>query len=307
MGGAETQAEGGLRLELLYPPSLLALWTYGTLGWSDGTLRPRWVGTLGVIGAVVAVLLFIVQSRRMMVAAAILTALAILVSARRRTARALVSKLGAVAAALVIFTLASSGWRSVAPEEMLSLADRVERAFEAVSDPTGLEHFESRLTYLWFDGMTHELRTTQNAEIDGGALLLSAVVTAVPRSLLSAKSEFEQVSCERGLEGFSGMDVDLPCTPTGEGFLMAGFLGVLLAGLLWGLTLGAVEACVERGPGLARVFGLFVFYQFVLVETGVFASVAALRLGLLGTAFVWAIAVLVRVGTGLRHELPRSL
>ena len=299
-GEREAPSSGGLRLELVYPASLLAAWAYGTLGWLDGTLgvRRRWL--LTVAGAVTATLLFIQQSRRLMIAAALLTALAQLLGTRHRTLRAAAPKLAATVAVLAVFTLASSGWRSAADEEALTMGDRFARALGAVSDPKSLEGFESRLTYLWFDAMTHDLSSSHGAEVDGGELLLSAVVTAIPRSLFEAKADFDQVTCEAGVEGFAGMDVDLPCTPAGEGWLMWGVLGVLFAGALWGLTLGIAEVCVERGPGLARVFGLYLFNQFILVETGVFASVTALRLGLIGLAGVALIAAVTRLGTRAR-------
>jgi len=210
------------------------------------------------------------------------------------------SRVAATLGVLVVLTLASSGWRSDGGHETLDLTERVERALGAVADPKSLEGFESRLTYLWFDAMVHDLTRTQNAELDGGALFVSALVTAVPRSLFAAKAEFEQLSCEAGLEGFAGMDVDLPCTPAGEGFLIWGLLGVLLSGTLWGLTLGVAEACVAKGPGLVRVFGLFLFYPFVLVETGVFAGVQALRLSLIGAISVGLLAALVRTLRGRR-------
>ena len=97
------------------------------------------------------------------------------------------------------------------------------------------------------------------------------------------------------------MERDLPCTPTGEGYLIAGFIGVFIARLLWGLTLGIAEACVERGPGVARVFGLFLLFPFVLVEAGAFAMVGAIRLGVIGVSLVALIALGMRVVQGRSH------
>ncbi len=308
LSGEQTIEDGGVRLELFYPTALLGIWAYGTLGWVDGTLKARWTNAHGLVAIATALMLFGLQSRRIMIATAILVAFAMVIATRRQALQLLALKLGVMALVLAVFTLGSSGWRDVGDDGPAGLSDRLASAFDAMGDTKSLERLGSRLTYLWFDGIAHDLRETHGTEIDGGALLVANLAAAMPRALFPAKNEVEPASCESAFEGIGGLDTDLPCTPTSEGYLMGGFVGLLLTGLLWGVPLGVADACVERGPGMARVFGLFLFFPFVLVETGAFAVVSGVRLALIGAAFVALLAFLVRLARGERrqHGLARN-
>jgi hypothetical protein len=287
-----TPETGAIRLELFYGPTLLVAVAYGSFRRLDSpdVKLPVWhMVALGII----VLLLFVLQSRRLMVAAGLIVALTQVVMTRSEMLLRLVVRLGAVAVVVVGLALASAGWRDVEAWETVGMAGRFERAADAVVDTRGVGMIEARLTYLWFDATAYDMRQA-GAEVDGLGLLVSEIARASPRLLLPSKNDIPVVTCETALDDF-GLPEDLPCTPTGEGMLWAGWLGLIGASILLGATLGLAETLAARGPGLARVFGLFLIFPAVMLESGLFAIVPALRLGLIGTGFIGLIMTLVRL------------
>ncbi len=294
--GASTSApstEGNaIRLELFYGPTLLAALGYGCFARVDAPRARVPVWQLIAFG-VIAVLLFVLQSRRLMIAGALILALTQIAATPRELWRRLVMRLAGLAAVMVGFALASAGWRDVEEWESVNLGGRFERAIGAFSDTRALETIESRLTYLWFDATVQDM-TLAGADVDGVDLLASEVARALPRVILPSKNDVPTVTCETALDDF-GLPEDLPCTPTGEGLLMGGWLGVIIAASLVGLVLGVAEVLVARGPGLGRVFGMFLIFPSVMLESGVFSIVPSLRLGLIGVSFIALIYVALRL------------
>ncbi|MBL8784812.1 MAG: hypothetical protein JNJ59_07940, partial [Deltaproteobacteria bacterium] len=153
-----TSEFGTIRLELSYPPALLLAIGHIAYARLDGRDRsahtPSWVqwATYLALGA----LFFTLQSRRLMVASGMILGFSwILVETRRARAlgdsrrvwRALFLRLGALGGLLLVFAVASSGWRTMREGEELSLTDRFERAVASVSDTsTSFQSIESRLT-----------------------------------------------------------------------------------------------------------------------------------------------------------------
>ncbi len=303
-GGAPppNQEVGAIRLELLYGPTLLVALTCRSAGRVDGgppgglgvKLAPWQIGAFAVNLA----LLFVLQSRRLMIAVALIIGLGQALQARWRLSLGVWLRLGAVAVVMLVFAVASTGWRSVSSGETVDLRGRFDRAVDSIGDTKGVEAIESRLTYLWFDAIVLDMQPF-GADADGLDLLASELARAVPRIILPSKDSIPVATCETALDGF-GLPQDLPCTPTGEGLLLGGVLGVLMSAILAGLLLGFAEALVGHVGGLGRVFGLFLIHQAIQLEAGVFSFVSAVRLAILGTGFI-ALIWLVLTFVGQRR------
>lgn len=285
--GGAAPASGGIRLELAYPSALIALVGHAVVT-SDGLGlfgRRRYV-RYGV-GALAFALLFLLQSRRLMIAAGLIVAIQwLLTTDLRRMSRVwLAARLASLVAVVAVLALASLGWREATREDTVDVGERIGRAFGSLGSDEGFESFESRLTYLWFDAITYELHDDQGADLDVADLFVSGVVRAIPSVLLSTKDDTAEVRCETATDGY-GLPEDMPCTPTSEGFLVAGLWGVILAGILWGAFLGLGDLAVARGPGLVNVFAWLALMPLLVLESGLFAFVGALRGGVIGLLFV---------------------
>lgn len=303
---------GGIRLELSYPPALLLAAghiAYARLDHQEQLVPwPNWLRWSAYVA--LAAMIFTLQSRRTIVAAGLILGMTWILRelgdaklepiVRRQRLVRLGLRLSALGAVLAVFTVASLGWRTIREGEEVSLGDRFERAVASVGDSTtNFETIESRLTYLWFDGVTWDLSGRFDADLDSGALLASTVARAVPRLLMPGKDEVPIVTCEAGLEGL-GLPDDMPCTPTSEGRLIGGLLGVAFAALLWGLSFGLAEHMVGRG-GLQRAFALVLVYPFFMLEEGIFAPIPALRGALIAVGVVALIYVILRFA---RQKVP---
>ncbi|HRE87576.1 MAG TPA: hypothetical protein PK095_00430 [Myxococcota bacterium] len=289
---------GLIRLELFYSPTLIICAWFAVLARRDvvvteGPTRTGW--RVWLFAAAIALMLFALQSRRLMVGAGLMLAFALVVTTPASRLRSMLWRALGLAAVLFAFSTASAGWRELSTESRISLADRFEGALEAVGDTRAFEQIESRLTYLWFDALSHEL-THAGIELSMSDLAVSNLARAVPRVLLPTKDDIEAVACETFLDGLA-LPEDLPCTPSGEGILWAGFWGILFVGLIVGLNLGVAELLVERG-GLRRIIGLFLLVPFAMLETGAFGFIAGLRLAVIGTGFIALFALVARLILG---------
>jgi hypothetical protein len=295
-----TEESGGfVKLELFYAPTLVVTAWFGTLARRDETAslglggsKRRLGWRVWAIAGAIGLMLFALQSRRLMVVVGLMLVFVLITTTDRREIRTMVARAFAMAGLLFVFSTASAGWRDLSTESRVSVAERFEGAIDAVGDTRAFEQIESRLTYLWFDAAAHQL-SDMGTDLSMSELALSNFARAVPRVLFPGKDEIEPVACENYLEGLSLPD-DLPCTPSGEGALWAGFLGIMFAGLIAGLNLGTAEVLVRRG-GLARIVGLYLLIPYAMLETGVFGFIAGIRLGLIGTGFVWIVAIGIRL------------
>lgn len=291
---------GLIRLELFYSPTLIICAWFGVLSRRDEVARHGPSPTtwrMWVFAAAIAIMLFALQSRRLMIGAGLMLAFALVTTTPGTRLRSMMWRGLGLVAVLFAFSTASAGWRELSTESRVTLSDRIEGALDAVGDTSAFEQIESRLTYLWFDALAHELAPA-GIELSMSELAISNLARAVPRALLPSKDEIEAVACETYLDGLSLPD-DLPCTPSGEGVLWAGFWGLLFVGFIAGLNLGAAELLVERG-GLRRVVGLFLLVPFAMLETGAFGFIAGLRLAVIGTGFIALLALGVRLFFGRR-------
>jgi len=280
--GDRAPEAGGL--DHMYPPMLFVLAGMAAMARIDRrgqrarhrrTLRAQ-LSTVGL--GVLALLVFVLQSRRVMLACALMLGVAWFAHLRAAR-RAIHLPMMAVAAVTALMLLGSSGWRSV--EDDAGLAERIDNVFSTETE-VAVSAAEERLTYLWFDAYARDLAAQTPITIDPAELFASSVARAVPRALLPSKDAVPSVSCESPMQEL-GYDEDMPCTPQTEAWMAGGLLGLMLAGLLWGAWLGLCERLVARG-GLSRVFGLLAFSPLIELEAGVFPMVQGLRLALIGTA-----------------------
>src|SRR5690606_26512286 len=113
---------------------------------------------------------------------------------------------------------------------------------------------EGRMTYLWMDSMTVEARDRGEITLDAAAALEATVLIALPSMFYQNKWQAEPVTCESSFAA-RGIDVDLPCTPTTEGYAAASFPGVLFTALLWGLFIALCDFLIRRTPHSGRMVG----------------------------------------------------
>lgn len=316
---------GLIRLELFYAPTLIVCAWFAILmrrddgsappdpghhgmGGASSSARTPFAGSASpplrtstkpwrvwVFAGVIAIMLFALQSRRLMSGAGLMMAFTLVTTTPGTRLRSMVVRAIGLAALLFAFSTASAGWRDLASETRVSLSERIEGALDSVGDTRAFDQIESRLTYLWFDALSHEL-VPAGIELSMSELALSNLARAVPRALFPTKDEVEAVACENYLDGLALPD-DLPCTPTGEGVLWAGFWGILFVAFIAGFNLGFAELLIERGA-IARVVGLFLLVPFAMLETGAFGFIGGIRLALIGTGFIALIALAEKLFRG---------
>lgn len=311
--GAEANPleSGGIRLELFYDSALFLAITFPLLGRvyrpseTTETSKPGRRALWLVWMAGLVLLVFILQSRRVMLICAAIAGLVWLAESRqsRAAARLLRRRVVLLAVMMLLMIIGSNAWRTVGDTGGTTITERLERVFTGVGDVDISQRIDDRLTYLWFDSISRDLAGVRNSPLDIGALLSSSLASVIPRMVWDDKDSITPATCEAAFEPL-GIDSDMPCTPQTEGWIAGGLLGFLIAALGWGLTLGIAEALVARGPGLGSVFGLLLFFVLPSLENGVFAWVASIRLAIIGTAIVAAAAFWASVF--LRAELPRG-
>lgn len=286
--------------ELLYPTMLfvgvaVAVLPVGTRRRSRKLRLPSLA-----ISAVLVVMIFALQSRRVMFAAGILVALAVLrypppgarwASRNQLGVAVRVALLGVV---LLFAVVASAGWRNAASSGRIGLAQGLGSALSAAFDPTAFdsEGVETRMTYLWLDSMTVELRDRMGLKLDIPDALAGTILYALPSAIYPYKETIERKTCESSF-AMVGVESDLPCTPTSEGYLGLGYLGVVLAALLWGLYIGVTDVMTRRWSGLGRVAGLVLFSPAITIETGLFPMVQGARNMTISVVFIGAVMVVV--------------
>jgi hypothetical protein len=294
---------GGIRLELLYFPLLFgfsAAMGRATLKEVIGEkmhqtraflMASLWIGTIA--------LLFIAQSRRMMLGALILA----ITSAWLDTTRISVVRTGFVSAGLAflggILVVGSYLWRQEAPtsnavDQMRAISGR------SVDIAAASQNFSERLTYLWIDATSIDHFDSLEGRFDLWDAFSTTVIKATPGILMPDKYATDKVVCERAYEAL-GMFNDLPCTPITEGLIFGGIFGLIITAACFGLSLGIVTALYRRGTFAMVTLSGVALSNCLLIECSSFPIVDSLRLLLLTismtAAFAWALRLLNRLRT----------
>ena len=186
---------------------------------------------LAVLGVLV-LLIFFTQIRRLLALAVLL---ALFLSLRKmrlgaliRTPSRLLMMVLLVLTGAFLFTIGSGAWRQSSESFSTNnlsgrLTDVVERIGEKdTGDWRG--KLTDRLTYMWLDAASIEQVDLLGRRISLSEMLLTTIVVSTPGVLLPDKYSMPAVTCENAFAALS-LDIDLPCTPTSEGFLAAGFWG----------------------------------------------------------------------------------
>ena len=262
-GTAQSDAPGGVRLELHYHQLLFAL--IALLVAAKRTTR-TWIALAGL-----SLLLFLLQQRRLMVACAALFVLKPWLSAQMTRRRRMV----VLAAALLVGFSASSAWR----------ADRIELG------KADQQQLERRFTYLWIDALSFE--HAERTDLDLSAAAAGELARVTPGLLYPDKYTVRDHSCETAFRRL-GFTADLPCTPVTEGYLGLGILGVLLLALLWAPFVALASFGYRSRSVGARFCGLLIFAPLIDIETRAFPVIRSLRLALMLGLSVLVVAALVR-------------
>ncbi|MFT7582888.1 MAG: hypothetical protein ACI9MR_004573 [Myxococcota bacterium] len=291
-GGAQvTRDTGGLRAELLYASMLLA-----AAGWLAMTQRGkgearrsrlhRWIRVAMISG--VALLLFAMQSRRLMLAAAALVGTLWLLdhTVRTKPAANRAVKGLILVAALGLGLVASAAWRDAARQQSthIGLFEGVTAAFTKL-DSFDPDEVNERMTYFWVDATTIELSRHLDNRLSAADVFVAQLAFVTPTVIFAGKRDIPLLTCETVYDSV-GVQNDLPCTAITEAFLAGGWFTLLWVAGLWGLFLGLLEHLRLWGGPLGRLFSLIALAEFTTIETGLFPMLQGIRDGLLTVLFV---------------------
>jgi hypothetical protein len=297
-----------IKLEYLYEP-LLVSWfmVYGRrlFGEYHRPSGERRTALLSALLAAVFFLIFIKQVRRLMITALVLLLLELLdfPGIARRVLRsptrmlALATLVGAVM--LGVFW-GSEAWRRSAIElSTNSLAERLDdiatRGNDARAvDQGSVNNVRNRLTYLWFDAAT-----IQYDHVVGGALSLPELfvrtsILVTPNIVFRAKHLYPMQTCETAFTRL-GIYTDLPCTSQAEGYIAAGWAGLVGVGILFGLLLSLAALLFQRGRTLSLIAAVHLLLPLGTLEQGAFPTILALRSMTLGTVPVAIVALVIAI------------
>ncbi|HRI63057.1 MAG TPA: hypothetical protein PK156_02435 [Polyangium sp.] len=294
---------GGIRLELLYFPLLFgfsAAMGRATLkeviGEKLQTSRAAWMGCLW-IGTIA--LLFIAQSRRMMLGSLILSVF----SAWLETTKVSVVRTSFAAAGMAflgsILLIGSYLWRLEGPttnavDHMKVISGR------SVDLAAASQNFSERLTYLWIDATSIDHFDALEGRYDLWDSFSTSVIKATPGIVMPDKYLTEKVVCEMPYE-LLGITTDLPCTPITEGLLFGGIFGLAFTAAFFGITLGIITAMYRRGSFVMTTLAGVALSNCLQIECSAFPIIDATRLLLLtislSAVFAWTLRLINRSRT----------
>ena len=285
------RVRGGFRLELLYEPLVAVGFLHAAVPMRRESIRSR-LGRMMTIAAplAIAVLVFMVQQRRVMVVCAVawmfMAASGAGHATKLRAGRLALSGL-LVGALLVGAVFASATWRGhVSGERGAHRTKAIDRlthtVTSAVSDDASFSkgRLAERFTYLWIDALAIEHRDhlVQLSLVDN---LRREIAVATPALLYPGKFSVPQMSCEQVFARIGVRNRDLACSAPAEGQLSTGLGAVAFLALLWGAFLGLATWLVRRRSALLALLGLVLFLPWIDIETGAFPMIRSLRLALL--------------------------
>lgn|GEM_PF-6926703 len=289
---------GGVRLELLYFPLLFGFSTaLGRTAIKEAISQQ--VNTKRAIAAsaiwfFTITLLFIAQSRRIMLGALILT----LASAWFGSSRISIIRAGFTAAALAglggILVIGSYLWRLAGPAR--SAMEHLRVISDSSVDVDELsKSFSDRLTYLWIDAASIEHYDALSGRFNLYEVATSTIIRATPALLMPEKYDTPKILCEHAYVSL-GLRTDLPCTATTEGIIFGGIEGLFITALVFGIALGIVTALYRRGTFASMALAGAAMYPCVLIECSAFPIVDSLRVLAITFAFSIPLAWLLHLG-----------
>lgn len=300
-GDTVQMESGGIRLELLYFPLL-----FGFSAAMGRTTLKEAIGekaqttralAMSAVWVTTVALLFIAQSRRMMLGALILS----IASAWLDSTRISIVRTGFVTAGLAflggVLIVGSYLWRQEGPsgnavEHLRVISGR------SVDIAAASQNFSDRLTYLWIDSTSIDHLDALGGRYDLWDSFSTTVIKATPGIIMPDKYATDKVVCERAYESL-GMLTDLPCTPITEGLLFGGISGFVIIAAVFGIHLGIVSALYRRGTFASITLSGVALSNCLLIECSAFPIVDSLRLVTLTVSmtavFAWTLRIFNRM------------
>lgn len=254
---------GGFRPELLYAGLLFVAFALVASSWGWGVRKSVALSALGG-------LVFLLQSRRVMIAAIIVLLLMAIRDRRHKL-------LAVIPALAVLGFFGTWAWRTAIAEQGYAnnVVEQVSNTYaktqsESPNRPS-LNEVSERLTYFWVDSLSVKSGVARESILD---FLRYAVVTAVPGAIFPSKYREKITVCDTLL----ATDQDLPCTPVTEGYLSGGVWGVIAIALIWGVGIAVSERLLAYPSVTQRALGLALFSECIILEGGAFPFISALRM-----------------------------
>lgn len=292
--------------QMLYEPTLLA--AIGVM--VDDLLRTVEAGrsirsrklTVVLLG-LLALLLFIKQVRRFMAFSLVISLLQALSSPYVRTV--IISRprrflAGAVLLLLVpvVLNVASLAWRrSSRVYHTSNMADRLSDTAARLSDvdQEELESTSHRFTYLAVDSAAVEYRQAISHVLELNDLAVRSIVLAIPKVIFRGKNRFIPPTCETAFAQLHPTLSDMACSPMSEGYIAAGFAGVLVVAVPFAILSAIASVLLRRRTVLSVVMGINLTLALCSIEGGAFTpGVYALRGAILDVGAMAIIAFIIR-------------
>lgn len=315
-GGASTVATheaGGFHLGMLYPNALIAMVAIvsGELFNSTGNTGIRRTGWI-VVALSVGALLFVFQSRRLMIAGLLLVVLPVFRQNRvrlgRPKGRIVLLVVGAVLAASFL-QYGSVLWRRAVSRSHVHSASQIveEMLRDEATAEEAVENVRERLSYLWIDSVA------MDEAVRGGRDMLGEVaagqaIRAIPGALFPDKYAFNAraLTCEDAMRGRS-IPLDLACTPICEGAFFGGGPGVFIVLMAWAAVVGLAAAFESTQTLPGRAVAALLVSPLALIESAAFPAFAALRVTIiiigLAVPGAWVLSMLRRLRFSDSHAV----
>jgi hypothetical protein len=301
--GASPAMSGKFRWDFVCEPaalSAIALVVDNMLKEAERNGSRRKLTFLLIVATLLTVILFMRQLRRVMLMALITSLLQIAwhpVASVKWFGS--LRKVLTIAIVFGVFALSlhygSVAWRKSSQRFITSdLSKRMEDTVSRIGDIDDdevLRNTRTRLNYLWLEAASVEYQPLLGRSLSLPEMFVRTVYFYLPGSLAPVKYRYEFHSCETAFADMR-LDADLACTPSSEGFIAGGTLGIIVVALAWTPIIGLGCILMRRRTALGIVVAMHMFDPMSIIETSAFPVVGAVRVAIIGMGLLTVSCVL---------------